>query len=150
MKVTKRPPTVFQGDAGKTNMSNRHVRRSRIYVAGPLNALAVEYIINCREMMVWAEQIRHKGYSVYVPCLDLLMGLKFTWMDYYDYFENSQPWLDAADAVFLCPGWKGSAGTLREIERARYQRIPIYESVSKLFAEIPLLVEEIIASKCKP
>ena len=74
-------------------------RRTRIYVAGPLNALACDYLKNVHQMMQCAEALRKKGYSVYVPALDLLMGLTFGNYEYGDYFENSQPWLDASDAM---------------------------------------------------
>jgi len=53
--------------------------------------------------MQTAEHVRKLKCAVYVPCIDLQMGLKFGYYEYDDYFENSQPWLDAADAIFLTP-----------------------------------------------
>ena len=112
-------------------------RLARVYVAGPLNAMAIDYINNCRSMMQAADELRVMGYSVYVPCLDLLMGLavRNEW-DYEDYFGNSQPWLMAADAVYLCPGWEDSKGTRREKALADQLGIPTFTSTRELFVKI--------------
>ena len=100
-------------------------RRLRVYVAGRLSDNAVEYIKNVSRMMEWAEYIRRLGHSVYVPAIDLLMGVKFGVYNYDDYFENSQPWLDVADIVFVCPGAEYSQGTQREIQRAQDRGIKV-------------------------
>lgn len=102
------------------------MNKKRIYIAGPLNALAVDYLKNCSNMMLAAEHIRRLGYSVYVPCIDLLMGLKFGYTTYSDYFENSNEWLKVADAVYLCAGWENSEGTKKEIELAESLGIPVF------------------------
>ncbi len=94
--------------------------------------MAVDYIKNCHRMIVWAEKIRLLGYSVYIPCLDFLQGLITGTHQYKDYFDNSQPWLDAADAVFLVPGWENSEGTKKEIARAAQHNIPVFDSMIKL------------------
>jgi hypothetical protein len=117
-------------------------RRTRIYVAGPLNALACDYLKNVHQMMQCAEALRKKGYSVYVPALDLLMGLTFGNYEYGDYFENSQPWLDASDAMFLCLGWEKSVGTLRELDRAAQRCIPHYCDIDKLAADVPAEMDD--------
>lgn len=104
----------------------------RVYVAGKLNDNAVGYIRNCHRMIQWAEAVRKLGFSVYVPCLDLLMGLQVGVFNYDDYFNNSQPWLDVSDVVFVCPGWEDSKGTRREIERAKENGIPVYYSLAEL------------------
>jgi len=84
-----------------------------------------------------ADELRILGYSVYVPCLDLLMGLavRNEW-NYEDYFGNSQPWLMAADAVYLCPGWEDSKGTRREKALADQLGIPTFTSTRELFVKI--------------
>ena len=107
-------------------MKSNYPRTPRVYVAGPLNALAVEYLHNVHSMMEHAEHLRQLGFGVYVPALDLLMGLKFGYREYGDYFNNSQPWLDAADAVFVCPGSETSSGTNKELARAKARSIPVF------------------------
>lgn len=104
----------------------------RVYVAGRLSDPAIDYIRNIHRMMQWADEIRKLGCSVYVPCLDLLMGIFVGHYCYDDYFDNSQPWLDAANAVFLVPGWETSDGTNRERRRAAKQHIPIFTKLEDL------------------
>jgi hypothetical protein len=104
----------------------------RVYVAGKLNADACGYIINVHRMIIWAEKVRKLGFAVFVPGLDFLQGLVFGDWEYPDYFDNSQPWLDASDAVFLVPGWETSTGTAREIERAKAQGIPVFSDLDVL------------------
>jgi hypothetical protein len=108
------------------------MNKKRIYVAGPLNAQAVDYLSNCSNMMTEAEHLRRLGFSVYVPCIDLLMGIKFNYTDYHDYFDNSQPWLAVADAVYLCKGWQASKGTAKEIELAESLDIPVFDDPDML------------------
>ena len=106
--------------------------KKRIYIAGPLNAQAIDYIKNCHIMSTYAESIRRRGFSVYVPCLDFMLGYMFGTWDYDDYFDNSQPWLIVSDAVFLCPGWRESKGCKREFMLAGECNIPTFESVNAL------------------
>jgi hypothetical protein len=80
----------------------------KIYIAGKLNDTAVGYIKNCHKMIKTAKEVRSAGFSVYVPCIDFLEGLVDGGFEYNDYFDNSQPWLLASDAVFLTPGWGSS------------------------------------------
>lgn len=104
----------------------------RVYIAGPLNSDAVGYIRNCHRMCVMAEVIRRRGFSVYVPCLDFLMGLLSGTYDYKDYFNNSQPWLEVSDAVFMCVGWEDSDGCRREYKLAEERGIPVFQVLSEL------------------
>lgn len=90
----------------------------RVYVAGPLNAGAKDYIQNLHKMIITAEKIRKLGCAVFVPGLDILQGIVFGNWDYYDYFDNSQPWLDVADIVFFSKGWEQSEGCVNEHVRA--------------------------------
>ena len=113
---------------------NNYPRAPRVYVAGPLNAMAVEYLHHVHTMMEYAERLRLAGFAVYVPALDFLMGVKFGYQHYEEYFNNSQPWLDAADAVFLCPGWEHSKGTAREIQRAKSHGIPTFTDLTAIRA----------------
>lgn len=108
------------------------MNKYKIYVAGPLTAVGVEYIKNHSDMMLEAEHLRRLGFSVYVPAVEILMGLKFGYTDYSDYFDNSQPWLKAADAVYLCAGWENSKGTKKEIELALANNIPVFDDPDEL------------------
>ena len=104
----------------------------RIYIAGKLNDLAVDYLLNVHKMMVTAEEVRKAGYSIYVPAIDLLMGIAFGYTKYEDYFNNSQPWLEASDAVFLTPGWETSKGTEKEIKTALEKKIPVFDNLTEM------------------
>jgi hypothetical protein len=107
-------------------------KKKKVYVAGPLNAVAVDYIKNCHKMCTIAEAIRRRGFSVYIPCLDFLMGLLTGTYTYADYFDNSQPWLTASDALFFCSGWRESKGCMREYVLAGESNIPTFEIISDL------------------
>ena len=108
----------------------------KVYVAGKLNGMACDYIKNIHRMIIAAEGVRKAGFAVFVPGLDFLQGVIFGNWDYPDYFDNSQPWLDASDAIFLTPGWEESSGTKREIERAKAQNIPVYDDFDMLVKEL--------------
>ena len=94
------------------------------------------YINIIHKMISTAEKVRKAGFAVFVPGLDFLQGVIFGNWDYPDYFDNSQPWLDASDAIFLTPGWETSEGTKREIERAKAQNIPVYSDLDTLIKEL--------------
>jgi hypothetical protein len=109
------------------------MEKRRVYVAGKLSHDdAVGYLNNVHRMMETAEEANKAGYSTYVPAIDLLMGIKFGYKDYHQYFDNSQPWLMASDAVLLTPGWESSPGTKREMATARDLNIPIFETVDDM------------------
>jgi len=104
----------------------------RIYVAGKLRASAVDYIKNVHKMITGANELRKLGFSVYVPCLDFLMGVVCGDYDYHTYFYNSQPWLRAADAIFVLPGHERSRGVKREVRSAKRWDIPVFYDIEKL------------------
>jgi hypothetical protein len=104
----------------------------RVYVAGKLNDDAIGYIKNMHRMIKTARELRKEGFAVYVPCNDFLEGLVDGDFSYKEYFDNSQPWLEASDALFLSPGWETSMGTQREIARARECNIPIFKEMKNL------------------
>lgn len=109
----------------------------RIYIAGKLAADAVDYNNNRKRMLHYALKVKKAGFSVYVPCMVEQLALIDTedW-EYSDYFNNSQPWLEISDAVFLVPGWETSSGTQLEIELAKDLNIPIYDDLSKLIKDL--------------
>ena len=104
----------------------------KVYIAGKLDDNAVNYIKNMHNMIKTADQVRRLGYSVFVPCLDFLSGLVAGNYDYQDYFENNLPWLEASDAIFICPGYETSNGTQAEIAHAERLGIPVYFSIKEL------------------
>ena len=104
----------------------------KVYIAGRLNDDAVDYIKNMHKMMVFAHKVKRMGFSIFVPCLDVLMGMKFGTYDYEDYFYSNLEWLRVADAVFVCPGWEDSKGTIAEIKEAKKNGIPVYFKLENL------------------
>jgi hypothetical protein len=107
-------------------------KMKRIYIAGKLNDMACDYIKNVSRMCRCAIEVQKCGFAVYVPGIDLLMGLVAGDMEYYKYFNNSQDWLKVSDAVFLTPGWETSQGTKREIELARSLNIPVFDDITQM------------------
>ena len=108
----------------------------KVYIAGRLNDNAVGYIKNLHNMIQWAEKIRKLGCSVYVPGLDFLVGVVMGNYNYEDYFNNSQPWLDVSDAVFVIPNSDDSIGTKKEIARAQMMGIPVFHKTTDLIFTI--------------
>jgi hypothetical protein len=116
------------------------MEKKRVYVAGKLNDTAVDYLYNVHRMMTTAEEVRKAGYSVFVPCIDFTMGIMFGYKNYRDYFDNSQPWITVADAIFLTPGWETSSGTEKEIELAHSLNIPIFDKIEDMDAHFNLTI----------
>lgn len=104
----------------------------KIYVAGKLNGNAVDYIKNLHKMIVEAEKVRKAGFSVFVPGIDFLMGVVVGNYEYEDYFNNSQPWLEVADALYVLNYWETSEGTKKEIEKAKSLNKPIFYNLEDL------------------
>ena len=107
----------------------------KVYIAGPLNADAVGYLKNINIMLRMAEKVRKAGYSVFVPCLDLLMGIMAGDYEYKDYFNNNMAWLEASDCVLVLPNSQNSLGTQEEIAWALSKKIPIYHSLEQMCRE---------------
>jgi len=99
------------------------------YIAGALNSDAVGYIKNLHNMIVRSEEVRRLGVAVFVPGIDAMVGITMGDLEYNDYFDNSQPWLEASDFVTLTPGWENSTGTKKEIALAQSLNIPVFEDI---------------------
>lgn len=110
----------------------KYHRTPKIYIAGKLNDMAVDYIKNVHKMIQCSEIVRKAGFAVFVPAIDVLNGFVHGDWEYKDYFDNSQPWLLAADAIFLCPGWESSKGTQREKALAQEHEIPTFDDLEKM------------------
>jgi len=104
----------------------------RVYIAGKLSDGAVNYIQNVSNMISWGEKVRRLGFAVFIPALDFLIGLKIGDWKYDDYFNNSQPWLEVSEAVFVCPESEDSKGTQEEIRRAKKLDIPVFYTLEEL------------------
>ncbi len=104
----------------------------KVYVAGKLNDMAVDYNKNRAKMMKEGLKLHKKGFSVFVPCLIEQIALIDGDWEYNDYFLNSQPWLMSSDAVYLVPGWETSKGTQDEVYTAVANGIPVFESKKKM------------------
>ncbi len=105
----------------------------RCYCAAKLSSPDVcKYLQNVSANMVQAEELRQLGVSVFVPAVDLLMGIKFGNYEYSDFFDYGQMWLDASDFVYLTPNWETSKGTRREIERATEKGIPVFDNINQV------------------
>jgi hypothetical protein len=104
----------------------------RIYIAGRLNDDAVGYLQNVSRMVKAALEIRKRGYSVFVPCLDLVMGIVDGNMSYEDYTANNKAWVEVSDAVYVIPGSDESRGTQEEIALALRLGIPVIRNIRDL------------------
>jgi guanylate kinase len=102
------------------------------YIAGALNSDAVGYIKNLHNMIVRSEEVRRMGVAVFVPGIDAMVGITMGDLEYNDYFDNSQPWLESSDFVTLTPGWENSTGTIKEIALARSKNIPVFENLADI------------------
>lgn len=109
----------------------------KVYIAGKLNARSsCNYIKNVHRMIKAGDKIRKLGYSVYIPCLDLLLGLVAGNMAYEDYFDNNLPWIKVSDFLYVLPNSDDSSGTQREIDFARINNIPIITNINQFKEEI--------------
>lgn len=91
----------------------------KLYLAGKLNDNAVGYIKNMHNMIKVADRLRRQGHSVFVPCLDFLMGLVAGDYEYKDYTDNNMAWLEVCDCVIVMPDSENSKGTQAEIAKAK-------------------------------
>ena len=112
---------------------------NKVYIAGALNADAVGYLKNVHIMLKHAEMVRKAGFAVFVPALDYTMGMMFGDWEYKDYFDNSQPWLLASDAIYVCPGAEESQGTSKEICLAIENDIPVTNDIEMLKLAMELI-----------
>jgi|1_EtaG_2_1085319.scaffolds.fasta_scaffold00342_18 hypothetical protein len=102
----------------------------RIYVAGPLDAdNACLYLSNVSYMLKISNLLRLKGHSPFIPCNDMLLGILVGNMVYSDYFNMSQPWLKASDAMFFIAP---SPGANRELATAHLAGIPIFSYLNQV------------------
>ena len=112
--------------------------RKRIYVAGSYSAdNVIDVLNNIKKGNQMAADLMKMGFAPFSPWLDHQFQFyeNLSLQDYYDY---SIAWLIVSDAMLVLPGYENSKGTLKEIEIAEYEEIPVYYDVNKLLAAFPL------------
>jgi len=114
----------------------------RVYVAGPLSPkglntkhLAIDYLLNVRNMIEAGKELLLMGLSPFVPGIDYNFFLQLREGE--EISEEmikrySIDWLLVCDAVLLLPGWIYSGGTKAEIKIAIKNDILIYQSMKEL------------------
>ncbi|MBW1975257.1 MAG: DUF4406 domain-containing protein [Deltaproteobacteria bacterium] len=112
------------------------IRRTRVYVAGPLTPRglwsqnpAIEYLINVRKMVKEAKDLMLAGYDPFIPALDFLLFI----VDARPLTEAmikrySKSWLMACDCMYLTKGWRSSSGTMAEKKLAEELGIPVFHN----------------------
>lgn len=104
-------------------------KRLRVYVAGPYsadNVLGVLQNIGRGERA--CAELFHNGLAPFCPWHDKTYAMDALCQgDEVEAFrEHSMAWLEAAQAVFVLPGWEQSEGTKAEMLRAENIGIPVF------------------------
>ena len=96
----------------------------QVYIAGPIADKDPRVVDdNINRAVEFAGQFLDLGWSVIVPhsMYSPLRGSKSRRV----FLESDFEMVRRADAIFLCPGWENSAGTLEEIEVAEQSNTEI-------------------------
>lgn len=113
----------------------------KIYVAGAYSDDEVLSILrNIGRGEAYAANLFLRGFAPFAPWFDksfviLCWTKEFTVEQFYQY---SLEWLKVSDAVFVVPNfdgmkrWQDSRGTLKEIEVARENDIPVFYDINEL------------------
>jgi len=120
----------------------REARKLRVYVAGKLSGATTDYISNMHEMLK-ASALLRRDFALFIPCIDILLGIFDGRMKREDYTEASLVWLEAADAVYVSKGgwvdgrydpeaYKTSKGVMEEIAHAEELGIPVFYDIVSL------------------
>ncbi len=96
------------------------------YVAGPYRAASESAVVrNIRNAEAVAAELWKAGFAVICPHMNtaLLGGIcpDDVWL------KGDLVMLERCDLIVLAPGWRTSAGTLAEINKANELGIPIYQ-----------------------
>ncbi len=108
------------------------MRRTVVYIACPMTQGFWTH--NVRKCLQYAEELRAKGYSPYVPVL--------TWFWDMVHPHSHESWLEydfglvaVSDAVLRIPG--ESEGADLELDYAVRNNVPIFTSINDLYTEMP-------------
>ncbi len=107
----------------------------RVYVAGPISANDPITLFNNEKCGIdTAAWLILQGFAVFCPHLDFqyLLGVYGKDITKEQLQANSMAWVDCCDCMLVLPGWWDSPGTIREMDRAKELRIPIYFDIYKL------------------
>jgi hypothetical protein len=114
----------------------------RVYCAGLLTPRgvwsvnpAIDYLANIRVMIRVGLDVFFAGFVPFIPALDFMLFLSLREDERITepmIKRYSKDWLEACEAVLLCPGWRKSSGTLAEIEFAKEKGIPVFDSLDDL------------------
>jgi len=83
-----------------------------------------------------AIEVLRAGFAPFCPWTDYHYRLMSEGVTREMYHAQSIAWLEASDAVLVLENSEDSAGTQKEIARARELGIPVYHSLSQLIREI--------------
>lgn len=106
--------------------------RARVYVAGPISQVA-DQEANANEAIDVAQQLVDLGYAPFVPQLSYWWNLRHA-NDWETWLQLDLAWVATTDAILALPG--DSAGRDRETAFAEAYGIPVFWSVSDLFAGV--------------
>jgi len=101
----------------------------RVYIAGPLNGDAMEYLANVNRFLEAERLLRRNGFAPYNPAADLLAGVYAGTLEYDDLADANLAWLEVADAIYVIAR---SPGADREVMRAYERNIPVCWSLNDL------------------
>jgi len=112
----------------------------RVYVAGLLTPRgikstnpAIEYLINISDLVDASLDLIEAGYTPFCPALDFLYFIKMKKRITEPMIKRlSKDWLEVSDAILLTHQWQKSPGTLAELEYAKKNYIPSFESIEEL------------------
>ena len=114
----------------------------RIFISGPITPRgkrvdtdhpAIEYILNCRDMIEASNELMRKGWATYCPALDFLnFLLAGTDLPVEDIFKIDLAWVEVSDAMLMVGNWEKSKGSVAEHEMAKKLQLGIYYSLDEV------------------
>jgi hypothetical protein len=114
----------------------------RIFISGPITPRgkrddtdhpAIEYILNCRDMIEASNELIRRGWATYCPALDFLnFLLAGTNLPIDDIFKIDLAWVEVSDAMLMVGNWRRSKGALAEHDRALKLGLSMYYSLEEV------------------
>jgi hypothetical protein len=114
----------------------------RIFISGPITPRgkrddtdhpAIEYILNCRDMIEASNELIRRGWATYCPALDflnfLLAGIS---LPINGILKVDLAWLEVSDAILMVGKWQLSKNSVKEYERALKLGLSIYYSLEEV------------------
>jgi len=106
----------------------------RVYVAGPYAAKdEISTLTHIRDGINVSARLLELGFAPYCPWLDYHFVLACgTCPPVSAFYELSNAWLDASEAMLVTGDWSNSNGTKAEILRAQMKGIPVFHDIPSL------------------